>query len=231
MNWTDPVSKEITEGFKEKGFLPEAFINLLALLGWNDGSEKEIFTLQELIESFSIERIHSAGARFDYEKAKWFNHEWIKKSSTDRLLPEFEQRLFINAISGAEREKLKQVVALVKDRCTLLTDCNEQAGFFFTEPAQLDTTAITGKWSAEKRAFFEWLANQYQTSSLGDAAAQELLFKEKAASLQLKAGELLLPLRIMLVGGKFGPGVFDIATVLGPTVTAQRIARALTLLP
>ena len=231
MNWTDPVSGEITEGFKEKGFLPEAFLNLLALLGWNDGTEKEIFTLQELIASFSIERIHSAGARFDYEKAKWFNHEWIKKSSIERLLPEFEQRLFTKTTSGAEREKLIQVITLVKDRCTLLTDCNEQAGFFFTDPTQIDTAAISGKWSAEKRAFFEWLSDQYLTTAMGDATTQEQLFKEKATSLQLKAGELLLPFRIMLVGGKFGPGVFDIASVLGPMVTAQRIARALTLLP
>jgi glutamyl-tRNA synthetase len=204
---------------------------LLALLGWNDGTEKEIFTLQELIASFSIERIHSAGARFDYEKAKWFNHEWIKKSSIERLLPEFEQRLFAKTTSGAEREKLIQVITLVKDRCTLLTDCNEQAGFFFTDPTQIDIAAISGKWSAEKRAFFEWLSDQYLTTAMGDATTQEQLFKEKAASLQLKAGELLLPFRIMLVGGKFGPGVFDIASVLGPMVTAQRIARALTLLP
>ena len=85
MNWTDPKTNELTEGFKEKGFLPEAFINLLALLGWNDGTEQEIFTKEELIEKFSIERVHSGGAKFDYEKAKWFNHEWIKKSSVDSL--------------------------------------------------------------------------------------------------------------------------------------------------
>jgi glutamyl-tRNA synthetase len=231
MNWTDPVSGETTEGFKEKGFLPEAFINLLALLGWNDGSEKEIFSLQELIDAFSIERIHSAGARFDYEKAKWFNHEWIKKSTADRLLPEFEQRLFSQPATAEERKKLYQVIELVKDRCTLLTDCKEQAGFFFADPVTIDTAAVAGKWSADKRSFFSWLAEQYRSASMGDAAAQEQLFKEKAASLQLKTGELLLPFRIMLVGGKFGPGVFDIATVLGPATTARRIAYALTLLP
>ena len=85
MNWTDAKTNELTEGFKEKGFLPEAFINLLALLGWNDGTEQEIFTKEELIEKFSIERVHSGGAKFDYEKAKWFNHEWIKKSPVDSL--------------------------------------------------------------------------------------------------------------------------------------------------
>ncbi len=231
MNWTDPVSGETTEGFKEKGFLPEAFINLLALLGWNDGSEKEIFTLQELIDSFSIERIHSAGARFDYEKAKWFNHEWIKRSSTDRLLPAFEKILFAGPPALAEREKLMRVIELVKDRCTLLTDCKEQASFFFCDPTTIDTAAVSAKWSADKRSFFEWLADQYRSNSVGDAATQEQSFKEKAAAMQLKAGELLLPFRIMLVGGKFGPGVFDIASILGPATTAQRIAHALTLLP
>lgn len=231
MNWTDPHSGETTEGFKEKGFLPEAFINLLALLGWNDGSEKEIFSLQELIDAFSIERIHSAGARFDYEKAKWFNHEWIKRSSTARLLPAFEQRLFTHEPTASEREKLTQVIELVKDRCTLLTDIDQQAGFFFADPQQIDITAIAGKWSAEKRAFFEWLAQQYNTQQTADAATQEQRFKDKAAEMQLKTGELQLPFRIMLVGGKFGPGVFDIATILGPATTAQRIAHALTLLP
>ena len=85
MNWMDPKTNELTEGFKEKGFIPEGFINLLALLGWNDGTEKEIFSLEELIEAFSMERVHSAGAKFDYEKAKWFNHEWIKKSGVGSL--------------------------------------------------------------------------------------------------------------------------------------------------
>lgn len=85
MNWTDPKTGELTEGFKEKGFLPEAFINLLALLGWNDGTEQEIFSKEELIEKFSMDRVHSAGAKFDYEKARWFNHEWIKKSAVGSL--------------------------------------------------------------------------------------------------------------------------------------------------
>lgn len=231
MNWTDPASGETTAGFKEKGFLPEAFINLLAMLGWNDGSEKEIFTLPELIESFSIERIHSAGAHFDYEKAKWFNHEWIKRSPATGLLPHFEKQLTILPTSGYTAEKLTRIIELVKDRCHLLTDMQEQAGFFFADPQQIDTAAIAGKWSSEKRSFFEWLISYYQNENAGEPAEQEQAFKEKATSLQLKVGELLLPFRIMLVGGKFGPGVFDIASVLGPATTARRISYALTLLP
>ena len=231
MNWTDPVSGEVTEGFKEKGFLPEAFLNLLALLGWNDGSEKEIFSIAELIESFSIERIHSAGAHFDYEKAKWFNHEWIKRSTATRLLPQVNDLFIKKGWPVTDTAKLLRMIELIKDRCSLITDFTEQASFFFTAPAHIDTASIIPKWSAEKRAFFQWLALQYRSETLGDATIQEQTFKEKAASLQLKTGELLLPLRIMLVGGKFGPGVFDIAAVLGGLPTAQRIEHALTLLP
>jgi glutamyl-tRNA synthetase len=231
MNWTDPASGETTAGFKEKGFLPEAFLNLLALLGWNDGSEKEIFTLAELIDSFSIERIHSAGAHFDYEKAKWFNHEWIKRSPANRLLPHLQEQIATLYDVGYSEEKLTRIIELVKERCQLLTDLKEQAGFFFVDPPSLDTAAITAKWSADKRSFFEGLIAYYQGETPEEAAQQEQAFKEKAAAFQLKPGELLLPLRIMLVGGKFGPGVFDITAVLGPATTARRIAHALTLLP
>lgn len=231
MNWTDPSTGETTEGFREKGFLPEAFINLLALLGWNDGSEKELFSLPELIEAFSMERVHSAGARFDYEKARWFNHEWIKKSSTEDLLPAVSSVLQQAGIDTTDSQKISQVITLVKDRCTLLTDFKEQAGFFFVAPEQPDTASILGKWSAEKKEFFLLLANYYQTQPDHDAALQEQFFKEKATALQLKPGELMLPFRIMLVGGKFGPGVFDIAVLLGGTDTAHRIQHALSLLP
>ena len=96
-NWKDPVSGELTEGFMEKGFLPEAFINLLALLGWNDGTEKELFSKEELIRHFSVQRVHSSGAKFDYEKAKWFNHEWIKHSKASDLRPAVKQTIFRKA--------------------------------------------------------------------------------------------------------------------------------------
>jgi len=122
MNWTDPKSGELIEGFREKGFLPEAFLNFLALLGWNDGTEQEIFSKEQLIEKFSIERVHSGGAKFDYDKAKWFNHEWIKQlpvASYQLLIKNlFEQR----GISVKDDDKFIKVVELVRDRCTLLTD-------------------------------------------------------------------------------------------------------------
>src|SRR6185436_11041247 len=110
MNWVDPVSKELTEGFKEKGFLPEAFINLLALLGWNDGTEQEIFSKEELIEKFSIERVHSGGAKFDYEKAKWFNHEWIKRTTSSSLQFEVKSLLLEKGITAIDASILSKVI-------------------------------------------------------------------------------------------------------------------------
>src|SRR4029077_2694806 len=119
MNWTDPKTGELTEGFREKGFLPEAFINLLALLGWNDGTDQEIFSKDDLIERFSIERVHSGGAKFDYEKAKWFNHEWIKKLEVGRLRLEVKDLLSARGINVADESFLDKAIALVKDRCGL----------------------------------------------------------------------------------------------------------------
>lgn len=230
MNWTDPKTGEITEGFKEKGFLPEAFINLLAVLGWNDGTEQEIFSLPELIEKFSIERIHSAGAKFDYEKAKWFNHEWIKKSDVESLAFKVEGVLKEKGIDAIDNTLLHKVIALVKDRCTLLTDFYEQAAYFFKPPENIDIAAIQPKWNGAKTAFFKEWANVLATKEFVNPHVMEETFKELAATMQLKPGEVMLPFRIMLVGGKFGPHVFDIAELLGREETVSRIKNTLQLL-
>ena len=233
MNWpqapvgTDPKTGELTEGFKEKGFLPEAFINFLALLGWNDGTDQEIFTKEELIEKFSIERVHSGGAKFDYEKAKWFNHEWIKKSDVLKLEPLVRNQLEKHGITSADSQLLKEVISLVKNRCTLLTDFYEQAWFFFKAPEKWDVDAVKPKWNEAKQLFFAELIRNYELNNTWDAATLENNFKEIAFANELKPGELMLPFRIMLVGGKFGPGVFDIAALLGKAETIERIRKAI----
>ncbi|MEI2740321.1 MAG: glutamate--tRNA ligase [Chitinophagaceae bacterium] len=229
MNWTDPKTNELTEGFKEKGFLPEAFINLLALLGWNDGTEQEIFSKEDLVEKFSMERVHSAGAKFDYEKAKWFNHEWIKKSITYSLQPTVKALLSQHGIIVNNDILLDKVIGLVKDRCTLLPDFVQQSSFFFKAPETLDVDAVKPKWSETKQLFFAELTRNYELATDWNTLTLENNFKEIAAVNDLKPGELMLPFRIMLVGGKFGPGVFDIAEVLGRSETIERISKAIKL--
>jgi glutamyl-tRNA synthetase len=227
MNWKDPKTEELTEGFKEKGFLPEAFINLLALLGWNDGGEQEIFSKKELIEKFSMERVHSAGAKFDYEKAKWFNHEWIKRSTVNSQRSTVKLLLEKNGINVSNDSLLDKIIELVKDRCTLLTDFVQQSSFFFKAPEQLDVDAVKPKWNEAKKLFFVELIRNYKLSPDWHAHTLDTNFKEIASVNDLKPGELMLPFRIMLVGGKFGPGVFEIAELLGKAETLKRIDFAL----
>ncbi len=230
MNWTDTKSNELLEGFREKGFLPQAFINLLAMLGWNDGTEQELFSMKELIEKFSIERVHKGGAKFDYEKAKWFNHEWIKKTPNEILIPEVKIRLEGKGIAITDIEFLKKAIGLIKDRCTLLTDFHTQIHFFFQAPMEIDTASILPKWNAAKNQFFSELVRTYQLVTYWNATETENALKEIAAAHQLKPGELMLPLRIMLVGGKFGPAVFEIAELIGKEETVKRIKHALNIL-
>jgi glutamyl-tRNA synthetase len=228
MKWTDPKTNELTEGFKEKGFLPEAFINLLALLGWNDGTEQEIFTKEELIDKFSIERVHSGGAKFDYEKAKWFNHEWIKQSAVDSLQSTVKNHLYEKGITGIEDEILDKVIVLVRDRCTLLTDFYDQSYFFFKAPDKWDIDSVKPKWNEEKGEFFEAYSVKLSGISNWELGSLENEFKNLATEKKIKPGELQLPFRIMLVGGKFGPPVFNIAEILGKEETIRRIKKALT---
>jgi glutamyl-tRNA synthetase len=227
MNWTDPKNGELTEGFKEKGFLPEAFINLLALLGWNDGTEKEIFTKEELIDKFSIERVHSGGAKFDYEKAKWFNHEWIKKSGVPGLRILVMDQLAEKNIIVADEGLLDKVIALVKDRCTLLTDFVQQSSFFFKTPETWDLDAVKPKWNEEKKIFFSTYIEKLHLVKEWNTVAPENLFKELAVEKKIKPGELLFLMRMMLVGGKFGPPVFEISGLLGKDETITRIRNAI----
>ncbi|HKB43604.1 MAG TPA: glutamate--tRNA ligase family protein, partial [Chitinophagaceae bacterium] len=230
MNWTDQKTGELTEGFKEKGFLPEAFINLLALLGWNDGTEQEIFTKEELIERFSIERVHSGGAKFDYEKAKWFNHEWIKKSGAESLESGVRELYESNGITIHDNNLFERVIGLIKDRCALLTDFIQQGSFFFQRPVQYDLDAVKPKWNEAKKKFFESFTEEINAIPDFQSAFIEDAFKKLAVLQNIKAGELQLPFRIMLVGGKFGPPVFEIAAVLGKEETIHRINHTLQLL-
>lgn len=226
MNWADPKTNELTKGFRELGFMPEAFINMLAMLGWNDGTDQEIFTIEELISKFSIDRVHKGGAKFDFEKAKWFNHEWIKRSDATRLLPDVKKVLADNGVTVSDEELLSSVINLVKDRCPLLTDFYEQTKFFFATPAQ-DLEAVKPKWNEAKKEFFLAAISQMEASPDFVATGQEAAFKELATQHNIKPGELMMPLRIMLVGGKFGPGVFDIAAIIGKNETIHRIQLAL----
>jgi glutamyl-tRNA synthetase len=227
MDWTDPKTNEVTKGFKELGFLPEAFLNMLAMLGWNPGTEQEIFMIDELIEAFSMERVNKAGAKFDFEKAKWFNHQWIQKKEVTSYGLEVKGLLAEKGINVTDDVYFEKVLELVKGRCTLLSDFYEQASYFFKAPTTWDVDAVKPKWNDDKNNFF--IAFMEKIKALQNFTAEEIevAFKELATEKNIKPGELQLPMRIMLVGAKFGPAVFDIAAMIGKEETISRVEKAL----
>ncbi|MFI5161190.1 MAG: glutamate--tRNA ligase [Sphingobacteriales bacterium] len=228
MSWLDEKTGELTPGFRELGFLPEAFLNLLVMLGWNDGTNAEIFSLDELVEKFSIENVHKGGAKFDFEKAKWFNAEWIKKLKAESLKDKVIAVLNEKGIAVADDDYLLNIIDLVKERCTLLPDFYQQSAYFFEQPQQYDVDAVKSKWTDAKTVFFEsFIELLGKTDALISGPDLEVAFKALAEEHGIKPGELMLPLRIMLVGGKFGPHVFDIAVILGLRETIARIKKAL----
>lgn len=229
MDWTDPKTGEVTTGFKEIGFLPEAFVNMLAMLGWSSGTEQEIFSLQDLEQLFSIERVNKGGAKFDYEKAKWFNQQHIQRADNSRLALLVKPFMEAAGITIDDLSKLDQVIGMVKERCHLLTDFVQQAGFFFKAPETLDIEAIKGKWNEDKtKVMTEWAASLDTIAWEHDVLEQSLT--DIAAAHNVKKGEVMMPLRVMLVGGKFGPGVFDIALFIGKEATQERVKQGLALL-
>jgi glutamyl-tRNA synthetase len=227
MSWFDAKTDELTPGFRELGFLPEAFINLLATLGWNDGTDQEIFTIDELIEKFSLDRVSKAGAKFDFEKAKWFSAEWIKRSEVGKLRPEVSKILAEKGIVVTDDAKLETVINLIKDRCVVLPDFYQQAGYFFEQPKEYDLNAVKPKWTDAKTDFFNALITLLSAEDTIEAHDLEAKFKALAETKTLKVGDVMLPFRVMLVGGKFGPHVFDIVALLGKEETISRIGKAL----
>jgi glutamyl-tRNA synthetase len=228
MNWTDPVSGETFHGFKEMGFLPGAFLNILVMLGWSPGLEKELFSLEELVEQFSIDRVHKGGAKFDFEKAKWFNSKYIQGMNDEALLP-LVKPFVENHISAVEDEILLQVIHLMKDRCTLLTDFWNLGSFLFISPEAWDLEPIREKWNMARKEFFDGLVAVFAAAEWTHDAL-EASFNAALQPSGLKKGDVLLPLRIMLVGGKFGPGVFQVAELIGREATIGRIKHVLTLM-
>jgi glutamyl-tRNA synthetase len=228
MDWKDPATGEVISGFREKGFLPEAFVNMLAVLGWNDGTEQEVYSIADLIEKFSIDRVHKAGAKFNFEKAKWFNQEWIRNLPIEELSHSVRKIFSEKNIQIRDNNYLNAIINLLRDRCHLLPDFYEQGKFFFEAPREWSLDAIKPKWSAAKNDFFGALTEILNSVTEWNAYNLETVFKELAATRQIKPGELQLPLRIMLVGEKSGPPVFEIAALLGKKETIERINRLLT---
>jgi len=226
LEWKQPGEEETFTGYRESGYFPEAFINILALLGWNPGTEQEIFSIDELIEAFSLERIVKAGSRFDPEKAKWFNHQYLAKKSGDELAAWFTGELEQRDIKFPT-SYISKVLDLVKERAFLLTDLWEQSWFFFESPGTYDDKVVGKVWKDNSDVLLGELYESLKIMDPFTAGQIEPVVKELAESLETGFGKLMNPLRLSLVGSNIGPGLMDMMEVLGKEEVLQRIDRAL----
>lgn len=222
LNWTDPSTGEKSTGFRELGFFPEPLVNFLSLLGWHPAGDKEVMTMEEMISEFSIEHIHKAGAKFDFEKAKWFNHVYLKKMSGEKLAEIFLQLLQEKKIS-ASAEYVARVCDVLKGRCNFISEFWEHGGFFFQPPDSFDQSSVKSRWNEKAKLSFGLLSKEILTlNDLSPSSVDQFLhtFLQKN---NLKAGDLLPILRIALIGTKNGPAVFEIISLLGKEETLKRI--------
>ena len=226
LRWSDPVSGEISSGYRESGYLPDAFINMLALLGWNPGSEKEIFTMDELVEAFSFERVGKSGSKFDPEKAKWFNHHYLSNLPNEdaaRLLIAILNEKGINTTS----DYAGQVCAMVKERAVLIPDLWDQSWFFFQAPESFDEKVIQKFWKPETPALLTKISALLEDTSDFSVENLDNVVKGFIQNNNLGMGQIMNTLRLVLVGGSFGPGVAAIISLLGKDETVNRISKAL----
>ena len=226
LEWTDPESGEKTRGYREDGYFPEAFINMLALLGWNPGDERELFDKEELIEAFSIERVGKSGARFDPEKARWFNHQYMLKKSNAKLAAAFMPVLQEKGVM-ADVDYVQQVVALVKERVNFVHELWDQASFFFMAPDGYEEKAVKKRW---KQSSFDQMTELKellaQTEPFSSEHTEETV-KQWLQEKEYGMGAVMNAFRLMVVGALKGPHLFDIIAMLGQEETLQRIQTGL----
>lgn len=214
----------VSSGYRENGFFPEAVINFLALLGWNDGTEQEIFSLEELVQKFDLNRIHKAGAKFDPEKNKWFNHQYLQKQSDVSLAKAFEKALAKRNISTSL--DLTKVVALIKERAHFVTEFWDLADYFFEAPTTYDEKAAKN-WKEETPGLMQQVISELQKMEDFTSANIETLLKEWMTANEIGMGKVMQPLRLSLVGALKGPHLFDIIEMIGKTETIKRIEKAI----
>ena len=214
----------VSSGYREKGFFPEAVVNFLALLGWNDGTEQELFTLTELCEKFDLNRVHKAGAKFDPEKNKWFNHHYLQEQSDESLTKAFSPILIEKGIST--QLDVTKIVSLIKERANFVSEFWELSDYFFVAPSSYDEKAAKN-WKEETPNLIQQLVSVLE--NIGDFTSLniETIVKDWMTKNEIGMGKVMQPFRLSLVGALKGPHLFDIIEVIGKEETIKRLERAI----
>jgi len=224
LNFKDPETGNISKGYREEGYLPEAFINMVALLGWSPANDREILTLEEMVQEFDLHKVHKAGARFSKEKAEWFNQQYLKSKSDAEVLELLKADENLD-LSNSGDEKLLKVISLMKERATFPKDIYEDGKFFFEAPQQYDEKAVKKSWNESAKLLMTILAAQMANFNFEDGALKQNIH-DFADSQNVGMGKVMMPLRLCLVGELKGPDVPDIMQILGKEECAARIHNA-----
>ena len=229
LEWHDPKTGDVSSGYRESGYFPEAVVNFLALLGWNPGTEQELFTLDELVEAFDIHKCSKAGARFDYQKGIWFNHEYMLKKSNEEVANLFAPIVANNGVDET-MERITQVVAMMKDRVNFVKELWPLCSFFFIAPTEYDEKTVKKRWKADSAKVMSELADVLEGIDDFSVEGQEPVVMKWVEEKGYKLGDVMNAFRLTLVGIGKGPGMFDISAFLGKEETLKRIRKAIEVL-
>ena len=226
IQWKDPASGEVSRGYRESGYFPDACLNILAFLGWNPGTEKEIYSLDELVQIFSLEKVGKSGSKFDPEKARWFNHHYLQLKTTNELA-DLIRPVLVMKDSYDINVSLEKIIELVRERLFFVHDFWDEADFFFTRPCGYDPDAVKKYWkpgtSSEMKGIIQILAD----CESFEADMIEKKVKDHILTKNLGMGQIMNAWRIALVGTSKGPGIAEIAAILGRDEVIHRIIRAI----
>ncbi len=225
LNFKDPETGNVSKGYREEGYLPNAFINMVALLGWSPANDREILTLEEMVKEFDLHKVHKAGARFSKEKAEWFNHEYLKQLSNEETLALFKGVDGID-LSQFSDDKLLKIISLMKERATFIKDIYNDGKFFFEAPITYDEKASKKAWNDETGTLMNDLADVLHTTETFEAEILRKAIHDFAETKELGMGKVMMPLRLALVGELKGPDVPDILEILGSEESVGRIKNA-----
>lgn len=229
LEWHDPKTGDVSSGYRESGYFPEAVVNFLALLGWNPGTEQELFTLDELVQAFDIHKCSKAGARFDYQKGIWFNHEYMLKKSNEEVANLFAPIVANNGVDET-MERITQVVAMMKDRVNFVKELWPLCSFFFIAPTEYDEKTVKKRWKADSAKVMGELADVLEGIDDFSVEGQEPVVMKWVEEKGYKLGDVMNAFRLTLVGIGKGPGMFDISAFLGKEETLKRLRKAIEVL-
>ena len=229
LEWHDPKTGDVSSGYRESGYFPEAVVNFLALLGWNPGTEQELFTLDELVQAFDIHKCSKAGARFDYQKGIWFNHEYMLKKSNEEVANLFAPIVANNGVDES-MERITKVVAMMKDRVNFVKELWPLCSFFFIAPTEYDEKTVKKRWKADSAKVMGELADVLEGIDDFSVEGQEPVVMKWVEEKGYKLGDVMNAFRLTLVGIGKGPGMFDISAFLGKEETLKRMRKAIEVL-